>query len=443
MMAVTCLLIFNHFGRPFEYVLVGWRIPAVICSIGIVLVLAGGYLKLFHSRAGLPLLLLVAWMLISTPFSSWRAGSAVYLQTYIQFWIVLFLMIAGSPKSTRDLTLIAALVGLSSVFHILIGGSSSVDGRFELSGSSYGNADDVALLAGFAIPFVVLAASRLKNRLLRYPALLGGVGYLMLTAGRTATRAAIPAMILMMAVYFLRGRGGQKLAVVFFLVAAVVGAVFALPDSTLERLASLGNSFGLSDVESAARSGGGLSEADASLLERRKLVQDAIMMTLEHPLFGVGPGEFVDFRTKALEGTGDKSHNLPSHNTYLQVASELGFGGIILYLWFLGSLYASIRYVRKTNRAHLHPQWQLISQMVLAIEAAFVYFAVCAAFMTCDRHPQQFVLAGFLVALERMLASVALQPGKAVLSPGVRFAGGSGAGMKRVGPGKTLPVPGF
>jgi hypothetical protein len=31
-----------------------------------------------------------------------------------------------------------------------------------------------------------------------------------------------------------------------------------------------------------------------------------------------------------------------------------------------------------------------------------VYFAICAAFMTCERHPHQYVLAGMALALYRI-----------------------------------------
>jgi hypothetical protein len=44
----------------------------------------------------------------------------------------------------------------------------------------------------------------------------------------------------------------------------------------------------------------------------------------------------------------------------------------------------------------------MMSQIVVCLESALVYFTVCAAFMTCDRHPHQFALAGLAIALERM-----------------------------------------
>ena len=37
-------------------------------------------------------------------------------------------------------------------------------------------------------------------------------------------------------------------------------------------------------------------EAMASVAERRDLLRDAIQMTITHPIFGVGPGEYPDYR---------------------------------------------------------------------------------------------------------------------------------------------------
>ena len=406
MMLFTALLIFNHFGRPFEIVLVGYKIPAIICSVGIVLVFLSGALKVLGASVGINLLLVLGWMSLSAPFSLWKSGSLQYVAGYLQFWVVLFLMIAVTPKTPRNIAKLCAVVAASCIFHILAGGSST-DGRFSMNGTTFGNSDDVALLAGFAIPFTVLTAVWLKKAILRYPILIMGVGYLLLTTGRTATRAAIPALFVMLIVYIARSPGAMKGVIAAGAFCALFAAFFALPQSTLDRFATLGNSFGLSDVEKQAQMGG-LSEADQSLLERKDLVKDAIQMAVQHPIFGVGPGEFVDYRAKEMRNPdGTTKPYLPSHNTFLQVASEIGIVGLFLYLAFLISICFSVSRIRKMNREKLHPDWQLISQITLCIEAAMAYFCVCAIFMTCDRHPHQFVLAGIVIALERMLVAAA------------------------------------
>ncbi len=71
-------------------------------------------------------------------------------------------------------------------------------------------------------------------------------------------------------------------------------------------------------------------------------------MTLHHPIFGVGPGDFSfvswDER-KAATGAGGES--LVSHNTYTQISSETGLPG---FFFFAASLVLSFRYAYRSYR---------------------------------------------------------------------------------------------
>jgi O-antigen ligase len=146
-----------------------------------------------------------------------------------------------------------------------------------------------------------------------------------------------------------------------------------------------------------------MSEAEASAAERHELMQDAITAALQHPVTGVGAGMFVQYRFDVmLRPDGTHKPYLPAHNTYLEIASECGFPGVVLYLIFLGSIYGAVRKTRNLTAARSTTDSDLLWSIALCVEAALVYFAVCAAFMTCDKHPHQFVLAGFAIAMLRM-----------------------------------------
>jgi O-antigen ligase len=147
-------------------------------------------------------------------------------------------------------------------------------------------------------------------------------------------------------------------------------------------------------------SAAGLTEAEASSVERHELMQDAIATAIRHPFAGIGAGLFVQYRyDKMLRPNGSHKPYLPAHNTYLEIAADYGLPGVVFYLIFLGSIYAAIRETRKLSKARAAPQSDLIQSIALNVEAALVYFAVCAMFMTCDKHPHQFVLAGFAIAM--------------------------------------------
>ncbi len=65
-------------------------------------------------------------------------------------------------------------------------------------------------------------------------------------------------------------------------------------------------------------------------------------MTVQHPIFGVGPGAFSAVaRAERIRNGEHGGEELVSHNTYTQTSSETGFPGIIL---FVGTVIMAIRY---------------------------------------------------------------------------------------------------
>ena len=199
MLLLACLLIFSHFGRPFEKVLIGYRIPAVLCGTAIVVLILQRNLGGFVTRIGMAMVAFMAWMVLVTPLSSWRGGSLTYVGWYLALNGVLFVIltaVAGVGYSGAKKPFYVA--AFSCFFHIIIGGRFDTD-RLNLQGT-FGNSDDVALLAGFAIPFTVFAALQLPQFLLRILVAVPATGFLLYFIGLTATRAAIIGLACMVAV---------------------------------------------------------------------------------------------------------------------------------------------------------------------------------------------------------------------------------------------------
>jgi O-antigen ligase len=117
-----------------------------------------------------------------------------------------------------------------------------------------------------------------------------------------------------------------------------------------------------------------------------------------NPLFGVGPGEFKDYRFSVL-----KKRYFPSHNTYAQIAAESGIPGLLFYLAFLACIYRTLLRIKKRVRATRYPETQLLLQITLCLEVTLGFFIMFSFFLTCDRYPHPFVIAGLALALERLL----------------------------------------
>lgn len=284
LMSMASLLIVSHFGRPFEMVLVGYKIPAILCSIAIIVALITRPWSGLKTRIGIALTCLVGWMCFATIFSTWQGGSTSFILWYIAFWVVLLLVIQGAPQSPNQVARLAYVMLFSCSFYLSLSGGDKF-GRFAGQGT-FGNSDDVALLAGYILPFAILFASQRRSRFLTPILAVLFVCTLLMLIGRTGTRGAIPALVCMGAVYFIRGGPKQRAALIVMSVLGVSLMLLLLPTATLDRLATLSKVFDTSTVRAHVSD----SEAMASFAERRDLLMDAINMATSHPLFGVGPG---------------------------------------------------------------------------------------------------------------------------------------------------------
>ena len=119
---MATILIFLHLGRPFDQFLTGYHIPAVICSIAIVVMLFARWIPPLKTRVGISLILFLGVMCLATLFSQWRGGSAAYLQQYLQFNLVIFCLVAGAPTSVGNVRWLAFVMLFSCAFDVILGG---------------------------------------------------------------------------------------------------------------------------------------------------------------------------------------------------------------------------------------------------------------------------------------------------------------------------------
>jgi O-antigen ligase len=287
-------------------------------------------------------------------------------------------------------------------------------------------------MAGFCIPFVILFGLQFRNPFTRVFIFVAGSGTLMVMIGRAASRAGVLALIAMTTVYFLRGTGSQRVGIAVASFTAIAGMFILLPQTSLERIYTIMDS---TDTVNTAQA----SEAMASTAERRELLQDAINITRSNPIFGVGAGQFLDYRASHLKREdGSNKRYFPAHNTYAQFAAETGIPGLLLYVIFLFMIHKTIRRTRKLALRSNHPNETLIFQIATCLEAALVYFSLFAFFMNCDRHPHQFVVAGLAIALERLLQHWVSQQSAAPASSHQQT---SGPRYQRAQVGLPMPLP--
>ncbi len=151
------------------------------------------------------------------------------------------------------------------------------------------------------------------------------------------------------------------------LLLGLLGLVGALPAVVSERLGVVAEYFGLFDVRTVD-----VTPENWSIVERMAHWQAGWYMFLEHPWFGVGPGNY--------DAVYDR-YNLPgwleslghAHNYYLNLAAETGIFGLSGFLLTLALAYrAAIRGLRSPN-----PFWRAValgtlgSLVAISLHSAF------------------------------------------------------------------------
>ena len=262
------------------------------------------------------------WVVLATPFSYWKGGSVDLLMNYFPRAYLVCFYLAASAISLAQVRTVLRVMGIGALFVILscVAFGGAVMGRFAIPDSLfYGNSNELALqlLLGSIIlmyPFFD------GGRFLR---LLSGVGifvslvYMLKTGSRGVLLATIGTAVLV----FLTSRRRMLVALIA-LPALLTG--FILAPSIMRHRITLLTAEPTSTDEDAA--------AVASMMERQKLLKLSIVLAITHPVFGVGPGQFITKTSADEQKSGERGDWLGTHNSYTQVASEDGLPAFIFYV---------------------------------------------------------------------------------------------------------------
>jgi putative inorganic carbon (hco3(-)) transporter len=103
-----------------------------------------------------------------------------------------------------------------------------------------------------------------------------------------------------------------------------------------------------------------------------------LRMLKAHPLTGIGLGEF---KPQISKYTDDPKLNKLAHNTYLEIASELGIFVFALYIWLLYETYQTFSWLRRAAREF---NSRLFYNMALGMQGGLVGFFVSSFFLSAE-----------------------------------------------------------
>jgi O-antigen ligase len=260
-------------------------------------------------------------MLVLAPFSIWPTGS---IQTFTELYLkvlLIFLLIVNTlttPRRVQEFTWVVVLatsyIGFRAVFDYVRGLNLVENGRVQGAvGGMFQNPNDLALNMVVVLPLAALLALRARSLPWRLVAIGGAllmVGAVVASYSRSGF-LGLAAMLLILAWQM----GRRKPAFLAAVAVAVVVLLPFAPDSYWQRVASITND----DLD-----------ATGSREARRVLLGEAFQAFLDHPLTGLGAGQFVNYNPPGRLETWRETHNV-----VLQVAAELGVLGSAVFFFLV------------------------------------------------------------------------------------------------------------
>ena len=218
------------------------------------------------------------------------------------------------------------------------------------------------------VPLGLFMAIGERSRIRRMLA-LGAAGLTALGVALTFSRGAAVGFVLLFGIMFLMGYLKWKHLLAVVLGAAIVLA--AVPVYT-ERLAEL-----VAVSESVSTTG--IDQADGAIQSRVTEGLAALLAWADHPVIGVGPGEFPQYYRQYADVVGIrvKAADREAHNLYLGMAAELGLIGIAVFRIIVG---LTLRDLARARRAVM-PHDPLMADITTGFMLAIVSYLATGIFL--------------------------------------------------------------
>jgi len=178
----------------------------------------------------------------------------------------------------------------------------------------------------------------------------------------------------------------------------LVGLMFVVPGGYGERLMTIVN------VQ---------QDETGSAQEREDLMVRAGTVALAHPLTGIGMGNFHAYSIREKR----------AHNSFLEIAAELGIFGLIAFLVLIISPFRSLRQIERNVKFDPssppgdQPQRQELYYLSIGLQAVLVTYIVGSFFSSNQYFWYLYYPVAYAVALRRIYAAWASNPATVTNNP--------------------------
>jgi O-antigen ligase len=348
-------------------------------------------------------------IVLTVPFSIWPGGSAhVFTDIYVKIILIFALMMSTitSPRRLRQMTWVmmvaSGYIGARAVFDYVRGVNLVEGDRVRGAvGGMFENPNDLALnLVTFLAPtlIVILHDRKPTRRLFACGLAAAMLAAIVCTKSRSGFLGLLATGVVVM-YYTVRV---NPMAVGAVAVAGLM-ALPAMPSSFWDRMDSIMNAE---------------EDQTGSRAARLRLIDQGIQVFLENPITGIGAGQF-------------KNYNSPdevekwrvTHNVWLQVAAELGIGGLLTFAYLVlrgfTANFAAMRIMRQSRKRAgpisqpvaesdlrlTDEEWRTLDLNAKGMLAAMVGWTICSMFASVAFNWTFYYVLALSVAGRQMLAA--------------------------------------
>jgi probable O-glycosylation ligase (exosortase A-associated) len=384
------LALFFEYARPASFVpaLGAAKLNSLIpISLFVIVLLVSGmrsFKEIFSDRQTQWLLTFFVLLFVQVQVAD------VTLRAYLIFeaalgYVFLFMIITRVVTSVRRLRGVFAALVAAHLFLIYMSPDIvlSTDQRPYILGATFlGDGNDFALSMCALLPMVAFLALGSRSKIARLT-WWGVILLCLLAVVGTQSRGGTLGVLVVAG--FLWSFSRRKAAALAIFV--VLGGIAAMSASStyFTRMSTIAN-----------------YEGEGSAEGRIMVWKAAARMALDHPVFGVGSGQFAVAFGARYKPAWYEGPQLNAHSMYFQALGELSFLGAIVYVALviggIARVLSTRRRLLRSSSDPPHVSTQTLNQMLMLVAASGIGFGVAGAFLSAAYYPHIFVLSGVMVS---------------------------------------------
>ena len=351
------------------------------------------------------LALFTVWFIICVPFGYWIGGS---VQLFIDFWskaALAFVLVAGCVQTIDQCKTIFKTIGYSvGILAMMALALRGVDntGRLGLLDTRYDNANDFAWTLVLGLSFLLFLLFNGN----RWQKVIAGLfcAPILLALVKTGSRGGMLGFCLLAFFGLFQVSRATRIKLALAIPVLMVVLFIVTPPEIRGRYTTIfgsGKDYTGINIKALSSEEQLQSTASASAEARWGLLKDSIRMTLTHPVFGVGPGNFQVAQAEIALSRGEaRGAWRVTHNTYTQLSSEMGIPGLVIYLMFLYQLLKALNRIARSK--YTGKDWQDLRALAKALRATFLTLIFVMFFGSFAYDTNIPILAGLACALSLM-----------------------------------------